>query len=106
MRLRVGWVQVFSFVLVGAKNGFVWYLTFGNPTGVGRRKRLPHQTPPDSMVARRGSADRAGWAKAVERKRDKKLEFGDWFSRALRNHFRGGPGHRESTIMPAGEAAP
>src|ERR1035437_6992424 len=106
MRLRVGWVQVFSFVLVGAKNGFVWYLTVWELNGGMTDHARRWSVPPDLMVARRGSADRAGCAKAVERKRDKKLEFGNWFSRALRNHFRGGPGHRESTIMPAGEAAP
>src|ERR1035437_6473622 len=80
MRLRVGWVQVVSFVMVRAKNGFVWYLSFGSPTGVAwpafrPAGKLKHAPP--SMVARRGSADRAGWVKATDDKRDKKLEFGN-----------------------------
>src|ERR1019366_3367259 len=46
--------------------------------------------------ARRGGAAQAGRAKATEDKPNRRLEFGNWFSREIQSHFRRAPGHRES----------
>ena len=71
----------------------------GRPTAGWQAKACPTgklKRAPPSMVAWRGGAAWAGWAIGVEGKRDKNLEFGNWFSREMQSHFRRAPGHRES----------
>ena len=49
---------MFSFVLVGAKNGFVWYLTVWAPNGGGWQAEAP--APPDSTWLYGGTEGKRG----------------------------------------------